>query len=101
MIQSLIFGTLLGISYSVCVKKWTLKSASGQKSVSRGGSILHVFLRLTSIAVLFYVVSKISFLDVSMVLLSFITVITLFLFNLARKAYQPTVKAGGMQSQGR
>jgi len=98
LIQSLILGTLLGISYSVCVKKWTLRPSAGKESVSRGRSILYVFFRLTSVAILFFVVSEVSFLDVSMVLLSFITVITLFLFNLARKAYLPTIKTGSVQS---
>jgi len=56
--------------------------------------VLQAFLRISLIATLFFVVSKIPFLDVFVVLFSFITVITLFLFNLARKAYLPMLKAG-------
>jgi hypothetical protein len=98
LIQSLVLGTLLGISYSVFMKKWTLASSVAEKSTSLGKHICLAFFRIASIAGLFFGVSKIPSLDVFVVLFSFIAVITLFLFNLARNVYLPMIKAGRLHS---
>lgn len=97
---SVCVGVLLGLVYSFIVHR-AFRPSHGTASTSRGFLIFSAVLRLVLIASVFFLILKMAILDVSLVLLSFIIVITLFLLNMARRASTPAVKVSGVQSQGR
>ncbi|MFQ5949399.1 MAG: hypothetical protein ACE5J1_01780 [Nitrospiria bacterium] len=97
MILSLLVGGSLGVAYSYSLKR-TLSQGS-QRSFSSGlRSALRSFIfRLSSIALILYGLAHISSLNLSLVILSFITVISAFLLQVAVKAYLIDVRRRGAQ----
>ncbi len=98
---SVLVGVLLGLVYSLIVHRWAFRTSRSPVASSRGFLIFSAFLRLGLIASVFFLILKTEILNISVVLLSFIIVITLFLLNMARKACTPAMKTSGIQSQGR
>lgn len=101
MIESLLAGMFLAGIYSFCVQKWVFRSASSTTFVSRGRLIVTALLRLIMVAAIFFLLSKIAVLKISMVMLSFIIGVSFCLFYMVRKAIPTSVKAGNAHSQGR
>lgn len=101
MIESLLAGIFLAGIYSFCVQRWVFRSSSKTPSVSRGHLVITALLRLIMVAAVFFLLSKIAVLKISMVMLSFIIGVSFCLLYMVRKAIPTSVKAGDAHSQGR
>lgn len=98
MIESILVGAFLAAVYGYCVQRWTARSSESGTIASQGRLLVTAFLRLLSISVLFFVLSKVAALDIAIVMLVFIVGVSFSLFFLARKAMPPRVKASGLNS---
>ena len=98
---SVLVGVLLGLVYSFFVHRWVFASSKNVPTISRVFLMVNALLRLVLIVSVFFLLLKVEMLDLSLVLLCFLIVMTLFLLNVVRKAYTTAVKASGLQSQGR
>ncbi len=98
---SVVVGSLLAALYALSVHRWVFRSSQKVSKVSQVRFIASALFRLVLIVSVFFFLLSVKALDISVVLLSFIGVITLYLFFLARKVTLSTVKTGGIQSQGR
>ncbi len=98
MIESVLVGGFLAAIYGFCVQRWAIHSSKRTSVASQGRMLVIAFLRLLSISVLFFLLSKVPALDIAIVMLAFIIGVSFSLFFLARKAVPPRVKTGSLHS---
>lgn len=96
---SVAVGLLLAGIYSYSLHQGFFSPSQKTSGISQAVVVLKTLLRLVLITSVFFILLKVSVLDISVVLLSFITAITGYLFFVARKAAAPARKTGGVQSQ--
>jgi len=99
LIESIFVGGLLAAVYGFCVQRWTAHASKSAVPASQGRMLATAFLRLFTISVLFFFLSKVAALDIAIVMLAFIIGVSFFLFFLARKSIIPArVKTSGLGS---
>jgi len=81
------------------MRKWGMKSSSAPTDFSGSHLVWTTFLRLFSIASVFYFVTRLSTFELPKVLLGFIVVVSIYFIYLARKALLSQNKMGGSLSQ--
>ncbi|MFQ5588751.1 MAG: hypothetical protein ACE5F7_07920 [Nitrospiria bacterium] len=100
MIISIVVGLFLAGLYAFSVHRGFFSPSQKTQRLSQARFILKALLRLILIASVFFALLEISVLNVSVVLFSFITAVTVYLFMVLRKAALPRAKTSGAQSQG-
>ncbi len=98
MIESIFVGAFLAALYGFCVQRWTVRASESGAAASQGRMLVIAFLRLLSISVLFFLLSKVAVLDIAVVMLVFIVGVSFSLFFLARKAMPSRAKTSGLGS---
>ncbi len=98
MVESIFVGAFLAAVYAFCVQRWTAHASGNAAGVSQGRMFVIAFLRLLSISILFFLLSKVAVLDIAVVMLVFIVGVSFSLFFLARKAMPSRAKTSGLGS---
>lgn len=101
MVESILVGVFLAAIYGFCVQRWTARSSESASAASKWGVLVMASLRLLSVAILFFLLSKVAVLDIAVVMLAFIVGVSFSLFFLARKMIPSRVKASDLHSKGR
>lgn len=100
MVESIFVGIFLAALYSFFVQRWTVRSGKAASSASQGRILATALMRLSTISVLFFLLSKVAVLDIAVVMLAFIVGVSFSLFFLARKMIPARVKAGDTLLKG-
>ncbi len=98
MVVSIFVGVFLAVIYGFCVQRWAIRPSKEGAVSSQGSMLVIAFLRLLSISLLFFFLSRVAALDIAVVMLVFIVGVSFSLFFLARKAMPSRVKASSLGS---
>lgn len=99
MVVSIFVGAFLAALYAFCVQRWAIQPSKKGAVASQARMLVTAFLRLITISLLFFLLSKVAALDIAVVMLVFVVGVSFSLFFLARKAMPARVKSSGLYSQ--